>query len=180
MTKKRKDIVKIVAITLTVLQMLFLIIYFNWEKRSSFNYPEKMPNNFNFKFEYGWGNTKFLKIDTYNNTLTSLINLEKDTTIEYHFSKIEKEKIYNTINEIDIYIYPENYAPTSVQQILPAYTYYFETSINSDTIRINWEENTSSRTKESQNLMKIFNEIFTITGEDERVKNLPECEIYPL
>ena len=180
MTNKKKDIVKIIAIALTILQMLFLTIYFNWETRSSFYYPEKMPDDFNFKFETGIGKTKFFKVNTYNNTLTSPINFEKDTTIGFQFSINEKEKIYKIIEDIDISIYPENYAPTCVQRILPASTYYFETSINGDTIRINWEENTHSRTKESKNLMKLFNEIYTISGENEKVKNLPDSEIYVL
>ncbi len=180
MKSKHIDIVKTIAIVFAALQLLFILILFNWERRSSFDYPDQMPEDFNFKMEIGVGNMRIYKIDTFRNTFTSSLDHENDTTIEFQFLLIEKKKIYKIIKDIDVFIYPENYSPTTTIQILPSYSYYFESTLNGYTIKINWEENTYSDTKESKNLMKLFDVIFKNAMEDEKVKRLPESKISTL
>lgn len=177
MTKNKNDIIKTIAIILVVVQMLVLLFLIGYEKRSGFDYPETMPNDFNFVAKLGNGH---YKIDTYNNTLTKTIDINKDTTINYQFPQKGKEKIFKILRQIDICKYPENYAPTSVKQILPTYEYYFSFSINGQTQKIKWVENTNSEIKEAKKLMGIFDEIFRIINDDNTVKRLPESKIYSL
>lgn len=177
MTDKKNDIIKSIAIILAVAQMLILLFLFGYEKRSYFDYPDNMPEDFNFIAKLGSGH---YKIDTYNNTLTKSIEMGKDTTINYVFPQKGKEKIFKNLKQIDIYKYPGNYSPTSTVQTLPASEYYFSSNINGETINIDWVENTCSETKEARNLMGIFNEIFKIINEDKKVKELPESKIRSL
>jgi hypothetical protein len=175
MTKKKNDIIKTIAIILAVTQMLILLFLLGFERRSSFDYPNNMPPDFNFI-----AGNDFYKIDTYNNTLTKLIEMGKDTIINYKFPPMEKEKIFKKLKQIDIYKYPENYAPTSTVQILPANEYYISLTINGENLKIDWIENTYSETKDAQNLSGLFDAIFKIINEDKKVRNLPESKIHRL
>jgi len=161
---------KKVIVLLIVIFSLTLIVFFGY-KRTSRSYDKEMPSDFNFfaKVEY---DTYLL--DTYNNTLTKKFDWEHDTIISFEIGQEFKEKIYNTLCDIDIYKYPENYAPTSTITVDPSTSYFLKFTFNSDTTEINWTEHTYSEKKEAKKLREIFETIYEYLEQDDRVKSLPE------
>ena len=167
MLKRRIDIWK-----LFVLLASGLVVLFGCERRST-NYSDTMPSDFNFILSIA-ENSYIL--DTYNGKLTKAIDWELDTTISYQFSTDQKQKIYELLNKIDIYKYPENYAPISTVDVSPTFSYRFEFTINGVDHKINWKENTESEVKDARELRKLFFEIQTILEKDNLIRELPESK----
>ena len=142
------------------------------ERRSS-NYPDSMPNDFNFISNIE-DNSYIL--NTYTNKLTKTIDWEQDTTIAYQLPFKEKQKIYALLKQIDIYKYPENYAPVSTINVSPTFSYHFEFTLNEVDYKINWKENTESEIRDARRLRKLFFEIRNMIEKDEEVRNLPESK----
>jgi hypothetical protein len=141
-------------------------------KRSA-NYPNTMPNDFNFIMKIE--NSTYV-IDTYRSTLTKTIDWETDTAISYQLTQKEKEKIFNTLKSIDIYKYPEDYAPTSTKTASPSYSYYLKFTINKKEYEISWKENTESEVEDARNFRRLFQEFKKFIEEDERVETLPKSK----
>ena len=70
---------------------------------TSYEYPEKMPEDFNFIVKL---NSNEYCINTYNNTFSKSINWDKDTIINYKISNLEKNRVYQLIKEYNIIKYP--------------------------------------------------------------------------
>lgn len=168
MFKKRKDI-KI----LIVLLAIGLIIGVSGCERRSTNYPDTMPDDFNFISNIKDGS---YILDTYSNKLTKTIDWEHDTTITYQLPIKQKQKIYALLKHIDIYKYPENYAPVSTINVSPTFSYQFEFTLNGVDYKINWKENTESEVRNAKKLRKFFFEINDIIEKDEEARSLPESK----
>ena len=162
---------KVIAI-LIILFSLIIIVFLGYD-RTITNYEKKMPADFNFLAKVKFDT---YVIDTYNNTLTKTIDWENDTVISFQTSIEFKEKIYNILRDIDIYKYPENYAPTSTIKISPSSSYFLKFTLGSDTTLINWEENTESENIDAKKLRKLFMTIYNYLEQNERVKSLPDDE----
>lgn len=139
----------------------------------STSYSETMPNDFNFISNIA--DSSYV-LDTYNDKLTKVIDWNLDTTISYQFPINEKQKIYKLLTKIDIYKYPENFAPTSTIKVSPAFSYRFKFTMQGVDYKINWQENTESEIKDSRELRKLFFEIQKIIENDDLVKELPESK----
>lgn len=142
-------------------------------KRKSTNYSDSMPDDFNFISNIA-DNSYIL--DTYRNKLTKIIDWNLDTTVSYLLPIEEKLKIYNLLKEIDIYKYPENYAPTSTVDLSPTFSYCFKFTLNGIDHKVNWKENTESEIKEARQLRKLFLEIQNILEKDDLIIELPESK----
>jgi hypothetical protein len=167
MFEKRNDTTRFVR-----LLIIGLVIIFGCDRRLT-NYPITMPNDFNFFSNIA--DSSYV-LDTYKNKLTKTIDWELDTTIAFVLPLSEKQKIYKIFKKIDIYKYPENYAPTSTVSVSPSFYYQLEFTLNGVDYKINWKENTESDTKEAKELRKLFQEIQKAIEKDERVKKLPETK----
>jgi hypothetical protein len=141
-------------------------------KRST-KYPDTIPDDFNFIMKIE--DCAYI-IDTYRNTLIKTIDWETDTAISFQLTQEEKEKIFNTLKSIDIYKYPENYAPTSTKTVSPSYSYYLKFTINKDDYEISWQENTESEIEDARNFRNLFQEFKKFIEKDERVKTLPKSK----
>lgn len=172
MKKDRKDWIKIIAITVAIFQTIALFLFWGIEQGSSF-YPELMPNDFDFVASVG--NDSY-KINTYAETYTQALDWEKDTTITLCLTREEKELIYKTITKIDIFRYPENYAPTSTISISPSPDYFISLTMEGIDRRINWTENTESTTKEAKRLRRLFDVITQQIDNHKEIKELPESK----
>lgn len=139
----------------------------------STSYSETMPNDFNFISNIA--DSSYV-LGTYNDKLTKVIDWNLDTTISYQFPINEKQKIYKLLTKIDIYKYPENFAPTSTIKVSPAFSYRFKFTMQGVDYKINWQENTESEIKDSRELRKLFFEIQKIIENDDLVKELPESK----
>ncbi|HZL08599.1 MAG TPA: hypothetical protein VFC65_01265 [Prolixibacteraceae bacterium] len=164
---RRNDIPKSIGVLIIGLTILLGCV------QKSTSYPDTMPNDFNFVLDVGHSS---YVLDTYNNKLTKAIDWELDTTISYQLPLNERQRIYKILKNIDIYKYPENYAPTSTVTILPTAPYVFEFTLNGVDSKINWEENTESETKDAKELRKLFFEVVSTFEKDGRVKSLPESK----
>lgn len=154
------------------LLIIGLVIIVGCERRHT-NYPETMPNDFNFFTNIA--DSSYI-LDTYKDKLTKTIDWDADTTITYELSLSERQKIYKILKAIDIYKYPENYAPTSTVNVSPTFSYRFEFTLNGVDYKINWKENTESDTKDAKELRTLFQEILKAIETDDRVKKLPESK----
>ena len=164
MVETRNDILRLFG--LLVVGLVFLLSCV----RKSTSYSDTMPNDFNFISNIA--DSSYI-LDTYKDKLTKVIDWNLDTTISYQLPVKEKQKIYKLLTKIDIYKYPENYAPTSTIKVSPTFSYRFEFTMHGVDHKINWQENTESENKDSKELRKLFFEIQNILENDDLVKELP-------
>lgn len=167
MFERRNDITRFIK-----LQIIGLIIIFGCEQRLT-NYPDIMPNDFNFISNIA--DSSYI-LDTYNDKLTKTIDWDIDTTISYKIPFTEKQKIYEILKKIDIFKYPENYAPTSKKDVSPSFSYRFDFTMNGIDYKINWKENTESEIKDARELRKLFIEIQKNLENDDIIKELPKSK----
>jgi len=154
------------------LLVIVLVIVFGCDRRST-KYPETMPNDFNFSSNIA--DSSYM-LDTYKDKLTKTIDWGLDTTISFQLSLTEKQNIYKIFKEIDIYKYPENYAPKSTLKVFPTFSYQLGFTLNGVDYKINWKENSESDTKDAKELRKLFREIQNTIEKDDQVKKLPESK----
>ena len=163
-----------ILISIGILLVVSLVIILNTKKiMKTYQYPEKMPTDFNFiakiiDNEYS--------INTYNNTFSKTINFGKDTIISFKISNNEKKRIYNLIKEYNIIKYPNYFTPPTHIIKSNSFDYYFKCTFDSINVEINWEFNTESEEKDATNLMNFLIQIFDNILEDKRIKDLPESE----
>ncbi len=163
-----------ILISIGILFAISLVIFLNNKKvMTSYQYPEKMPTDFNFIAKI---NDNEYSINTYNNTFTKTINWEKDTIIAFKISNNEKLRIYNLIKEYDIIKYPNYFTPPTNIIIRPTFDYYFKCTFDSIDVEINWKFNTESEEKDATILRNFLLQIFDNIMLDKRIKNLPKTE----
>jgi len=170
MFKKSRYVVGLVVIVISV--TIGCVINLDY-RHTSYDYPDSMPVDFNFISNI---ESNSYILDTYKNKLTKAIDSKVDTIISYQLSLDEKQKIYEVLKDIDIYKYPENYAPTSTITVSPSFAFQFEFTLNGSNHKIIWTENTESETKDARDLRKLFNAIQRILLTDDRIKKLPESK----
>ncbi len=112
----------------------------------------------------------------YKGTFTKTIDWEKDTTITLFLTREEKELIYEAICKINIYSYPENYAPISTISVSPTFTFSIEMTMEGIDRSINWTENTESETKDAKRLRRLFEKIAEQIENHKEIKELPKDE----
>jgi len=161
-----------ISALLNILLILGIVVVLNIERKSPVTLGD-MPDDFDFIVKI---NSKSYQINTYENTLTKAIDWDMDTTISFHMSLEMKNEIYEYLKRIDIYKYPENFAPTSTIIELPSWTYFLEFTIEGLTKTVNWEENTASESIDARRLRQLFHKINKYIYQDERVKDLPETK----
>lgn len=167
MIKRKYDIMKLIGLI-----VIALTIFCGCDQRS-IKYPEVMPNDFNFISNIA--DSSYI-LDTYKDKLMKKIDWKLDTTISYHLSLAEKQRIYSIIKKIDIYHYPQNYHPTTRVRIRPSFTYQFEFTLKGVDYKISWKENTESDTRDAEKLRNLFRVIQDIIEKDAKVKKLPESK----
>ena len=161
-------------IYLGLLLIILIVIVLNIKKTMySFEYPEKIPKDFNFIAKITSGK---YSINTYNNTFSKSINWDKDTVLYYKINDNEKRRIYDLIKEYNIIRYPNYFTPPTHRRIMPSFDYYFKCTFDSINVEINWEYNTESEEKKAQQLRDFLFQIFENILEEERIKNLPKTE----
>ncbi len=174
MKASRKDWIIIIAISIVIIQTIVFLGLMGFEQRRT-TYPANMPKDFNFIASL-W--TDSYRINTYIDSLRKAITWENDTMIALHLTQEEKELIYKTITKIDIYKYPENYAPTSTISETPSFTFFIKMTMNNIDHSINWTENTESETSDAKRLRELFKLITEQIEKHKETKELPKSERY--
>ena len=168
MTKKK------VFISVGILLVISIILILNTKRvMTSYEYPEKMPKDFNFIVKL---NSNEYCINTYNNTFSKSLNWNKDTIISYKIGDLEKSRVYQLIKEYNIIKYPNYFTPPTHLIVNPSFDYYFKSTFNSINVEINWEFNTESKEKDAKLLKGFLYGIFDNILKDEDIKNLPETK----
>jgi len=170
--KNRKDWIKIIAICIVIIQTIIIFGLLGFEQTTT-SCPETMPKDFNFIASI---ESDSYIIDTYKGTCTKTIDWEKDTTITLCLTREEKELIYKTISMINIYSYPENYAPISTISVSPTFAFSIKMTMEGIERSINWTENTESETKDAKRLRRLFEKIAEQLENHKEIKELPEDE----
>ena len=168
MTKKK------VFISVGILLVISIILILNTKRvMTSYEYPEKMPEDFNFIVKL---NSNEYCINTYDNTFSKSINWDKDTIINYKISNLEKNRVYQLIKEYNIIKYPNYFTPSTHVIVNPSFDYYFKSTFDSINVEIDWEFNTESKEKEAKLLKDFLYRIFDNILKEEDIKNLPETK----
>ena len=168
MTKKK------IFISVGIFLVISIIVILNTKTvMNSFEYPEKMPEDFNFIVKL---NSNEYCINTYDNTFSKSINWDKDTIINYRISNSEKKRIYKLIKEYNIIKYPNYFTPSTHIKVSPSFDYYFKSTFDSINVEINWKFNTESKEKEATQLMDFLYRIFDNILKEEQIKKLPETK----
>ena len=168
MTKKK------VFVSGGILLVISIIVILNTKRvMTSYEYPEKMPKDFNFIVKL---NSNEYCINTYNNTFSKSLNWNKDTIISYKIGDLEKSRVYQLIKEYNIIKYPNYFTPPTHLIVNPSFDYYFKSTFNSINVEINWEFNTESKEKDANLLKSFLYGIFDNILKDENIKNLPETK----
>jgi hypothetical protein len=107
MTKKK------IFIAVGILLVVSIVVILNTKRvMTSYEYPEKMPKDFNFIVKL---NSNEYCINTYDNTFSKSINWDKDTIKNYKISDSEKRRVYQLIKEYNIIKYPNYFTPPTHQ-----------------------------------------------------------------
>lgn len=161
-----------------IIIVTFAVSYFihNLDLRCK-SYPEFNKDKFNFQMKY---DDIFYNLDTYNDIFSYGLAWDRDTVISYRVSDKLKREVYSILVDIDIYRYPENYAPTTTFRKLPADYYYLKYSFDSISYTINWRENTESTNRDAVKLRKLFRFIISEIENDSIINSLPPSLIFKL
>jgi len=136
-----------------------------------------MVKDFNFEIQL---KSNLFVVNSYKNTLTKGIKWESDTTISFTVTDEWKKKIYTALVSLDIYKYPENYAPTTTITVLPSFDYSITFTLNEKTTTVNWAVNTESNEREAIALRKFFDSIYNDVMESTEIQSLPNTERFSL
>lgn len=157
-----------------VIIIIFLTTIYGCQRAmNTFNYPEKMPEDFNFIAKI---NSQEYTINTFDNEFRKSLQWGKDTVIEFKINEFEKRRIYQLIKDYDIVKYPNYFTPPTHVKIDPNFNHYFKTTFDSINVEINWEFNTESEESEAKKLNEFFFEVFKNILENEQIKQLPKSE----
>jgi hypothetical protein len=166
MTKKK------IFIAVGILLVVSIVVILNTKRvMTSYEYPEKMPKDFNFIVKL---NSNEYCINTYDNTFSKSINWDKDTIKNYKISDSDKRRVYQLIKEYNIIKYPNYFTPPTHINVSPSFDYYFKSTFDSINVEINWKFNTESKEKEAILLKDFLYRIFDNILKEEQIKNLPE------
>jgi hypothetical protein len=168
---------KYISILLIVIAIIVIRLFYYEKIYYEFEYPEKMPDNFNFIVEI---NHNDYILNTHKNEFTKGITWKKDTVLNYELSKVEKNRIYNLMKDINIIEYPNYYAPKTYLSITPSPVYYFKCEFDNIEIEINWKYNTESEQEKAVKLRDFIYSIFEKILEEKEIKNLPKSTRYRL
>ena len=146
-------------------------------KTVSSEYPREMVKDFNFEIQL---KSNLFVVNSYKNTLTKGIKWDSDTTITFTVTDEWKKKIYTALASLDIYKYPENYAPTTTITVLPSFDYSITFTLNEKTTTVNWAVNTESNEREAIALRKFFDSIYNDLMEYTEIQSLPNSERFSL
>lgn len=112
---------------------------------SSETLSESMPSDFNFVF--GFGANAQNQLDTFKNQFTKDMVMDKDITTKITLTNTEKQQIYQTMVDIDLFSYPGDITPSTlsngqpIPQIgSPRTSYYFKVQANSQVKEVSWTD----------------------------------------
>lgn len=90
--------------------------------------------------------------------------------------KTQKEKIYQSLKDIDVFGYPEDFEPPTSTLVLPSSDFYLEVEINGVSKKINWEQNVYSSTKRAKRLRRVFDLLDDMLDASAAIQALPKDE----
>ena len=165
-----------ISIILNIVLLLWILLQYVINNLTT-NSLGEYSKDFNFIIKLA--NSAYT-INTYNNTLIKQLDWHKDTVIKYEVTNKLKMEIFDKLKKIDIYKYPDHYAPTSLIRESPSMSYFLQYTVNGNTRIVDWKENTESETKEAQHLRELFDKLLNEIERDNRVKSFPDSKVaYP-
>lgn len=136
--------------------------------------PPAMQETFDFIFRYG--PTMANELDTFKNTFTldmvSLLPVSTKLTL----SQEEKEKIFQKMQEIDFFNYPDVYGrpiPSGYPLNPQLNRYYFYVKYGSQIKDLRWDDNIIGLDSQASKLRILIQLIQNIITSKEEFKNLP-------
>lgn len=134
--------------------------------------PESKPKDFNFVFNYGV-NAKN-QLDTTKGQFTKDMVSEPSITTNLKLSDDEMNTIYSEMKKINILDYPNKFNPKSNKIQTPFDTYSIKIIIDGKEKSIYWKDENVSKSKEADQLRKLFKKIQEIIDNKEEFKKLPD------
>ena len=137
--------------------------------------PQTMPNDFNFKVSYGYGEVRKNVIDTYTGTVKKDLIAKGTATADLSFTSEELRIIYYKMKNINIMGEKQLIADSGCGRI-PSNTDTWQVTVNGETATLTWTDNACSITKDAQQLLELRQYIQHIVALKESYKALPEAE----
>jgi hypothetical protein len=139
-------------------------------------------DDFGFILKYGVGAGNI--VNTFEDTYTRDMIVEKDTTIDFTFSNEEMTEIKKMMIGINIMNYPEEFTPPMSdssderfgRMVMPHPTYEIIVRIDGRRHEIIWHDSNESIASRAVKLRKMILRILKIIHNKEVIKNLPEPE----
>ncbi len=132
-------------------------------------------NTMNMVFSYGVGSKNIL--NTFECTYTKDMVMDPSITIFFKLTKSELDSIYEKMNNIDFFSYPDTFQVIVTDDIIgmitPFSTYQFH--IESDTIQKNlyWEANIINPDQKAEKLRDLIHTIIKIIKSKDAYQQLP-------
>jgi len=130
----------------------------------------KYPEDFNFVFHYGVNHKN--KIDTFENTYTKDLIIDGLIKVPFELSDEEKKRIYEKMQDIHLFDYPEYSAGVSSE---PSPGYIFVIEHNGEQQTVGWSGGFTSK-KRDREFQSLVNLIIEIIESHEEYKSLPEAK----
>lgn len=153
------------------LVICFTLTLHHCSDHSGFDYPEKLPEHFDFKAVWHFEGKV---IDSSQGLFRQALSFDTDTTVSFELTQSQKEKTYQVLKRIDIFGYSESFAPPSLMSVFPSSGFYLEVEINGVRRKINWEENVYSSTEKAIRLRGFFELLDELLVAHPEIQELPE------
>lgn len=140
--------------------------------------PSQTPlkSDSNFVFRYGIGARN--ELDTFKKKFTKDMVSDPSITIDFYLSQDEMNKIYNKMQEINFFDYPDKFSvnvPSGepVGNITPCSSYYFKVVSDSSTKELSWDDCITNKNEKADKLRELIVYIESIIESKIEYKQLP-------
>ncbi|OPX90113.1 MAG: hypothetical protein A4E53_01328 [Pelotomaculum sp. PtaB.Bin104] len=131
-------------------------------------------NNFNLILKYGVGAKNIL--NTFEGIYTKDMILDPPITTKMELTSEELNSIYNKMNEINFFTYPDVFTVpvgTEVGMITPYNSYYFQVRHGSEIKELSWDDEITNQNIDADKLRELVTHIRNLIESKEEYKKLP-------
>ncbi|GMK37324.1 hypothetical protein PCCS19_03770 [Paenibacillus sp. CCS19] len=137
--------------------------------------PATMPEDFNFKISYGYGEVQKNVIDTYTGQVTKDLIAKGTATADFSFTSEELSSIYDKMKGINFAQEKQSTADIVCERT-PSNADTWQVTANSETATLSWTDKTCTLTKNEEQLLELRQYIQHIVALKDSYQALPEAE----
>lgn len=134
----------------------------------------EIPDDFDFIIKYGIEAKN--QLNTFEGTFTKDLIAAGTITTKLKLTDMDMQTVYQEMQKIDIFSYPENFAPSSNMFVTPHETYYIKVKSNGRVKEILWKDENLSEDSRAVQLRDTINIIKELIENKPEYRKLPEPE----